>query len=223
MVPFLIFAAARGALITMPRRAFLRTGVAAGAGALGAASLGVRPASAGVTDSVRQAEAALSAAARPEEVDAALGRLLELARDYDGMPSSALRDELMGALRARRAQLQGAGWDGSLEEQYTLLQRVVDPWRVTELQAPAQGALFVFPFAYIGLLGAQQARRARARPRLRPSPPARPPACKPALHKPHVNPAHPPPLQFVPQFFNAAYAAAALVVFGPLLVKIFLY
>jgi len=137
----------------VPRRAVLRSGaLAAGCCTL----VAVDPASATFTSDVRGAEAALASAALTDDASAALDRLLELAQDYSGMPSTALRTEVMTSIRARRAQLQGGVWDGALEEKYLRIQRSVDPWRVTELNSPAQGATLLFGPVYVGLLAAQQ-------------------------------------------------------------------
>lgn len=86
-----------------------------------------------------------------------LGRILKIGQDYDGMPTDKLRQEVVEAIRAKRDLLRNEKqWDGILEEQYQLVMRVVDPWRVVELRPMAQGSVFVFPLVYGGLLAVQQ-------------------------------------------------------------------
>ena len=135
------------------RRAFLQRSVPA----VLFTALTMRPgvAHASFAGDVSAAEKAFTDAAAAD-APAALERLLELAREYDGMPTDALRKQLMDAVRAKRGKLRGQGWDGALEEAYIQLQRQVDPWRVTELQGRAQVAVLLFAPVYVALLAVQQ-------------------------------------------------------------------
>ena len=115
------------------------------------------PASATLTTELRAGEAALAAATTSQATNDALNQLLEVSAEYEGLPSNALREELVNAMRAKRSTLQGEGsWDGISEEAYNRLMRSVDPWRVVELQPVAQRALFTFAPVYVALLALQQ-------------------------------------------------------------------
>ena len=135
------------------RRAFLERSVPA----VLFTALAMRPgaAHASFADDVTDAGKALTDATAAD-VPAALERLLDLSREYDGMPTDALRKQLMEAVRAKRDELRGQGWGGELEETYLRLQRQVDPWRVTELQGRAQVAILLFAPVYVALLAVQQ-------------------------------------------------------------------
>mmetsp|Transcript_29351 Transcript_29351/g.75985 ORF Transcript_29351/g.75985 Transcript_29351/m.75985 type:complete len:135 (+) Transcript_29351:2-406(+) len=106
---------------------------------------------------MREGEAALAEAANSQAAADALGRLFEVADEYDGFTTTELRQELVIAMRAKRSSLQAQNaWDGVSEEAYNRLMRSVDPWRVVELQPVAQQAIFKFAPTYVALLAMQQ-------------------------------------------------------------------
>lgn len=143
-------------LAMVGRRDFVRGTVAAGAAALSTGAC--LPASASVTTELREGEEALKGAKTSQEVTEALTRLLEISDQYEGLPSTALKDELVSVMRAKRSALSGNknGWDGISEEAYNRLMRSADPWRVSELQPVASTSMLTFIPAYIALLVAQQ-------------------------------------------------------------------
>ena len=82
-----------------------------------------------------------------------INALIDFAADYGGMPTPAYRQQFVQAVLSKRAQLRATGgWDNEKEEQYLRLQRIVDPWRVVELQPAASGAVLAFAPVYIALL-----------------------------------------------------------------------
>ncbi|KAL1514808.1 hypothetical protein AB1Y20_003894 [Prymnesium parvum] len=123
----------------------------------GASLLPAAPAHASLSDKLREGEAALAQASDSPTASAALTQLLEVSSDYNGLPSDALREEVVNAMRAKRIELQRTGaWDGTSEESYNRLMRSVDPWRVVELQPVAQRTLFTFAPVYVAMLAVQQ-------------------------------------------------------------------
>ena len=94
-----------------------------------------------------------------QSTEAALDRLLAISQDYGGMPSDALRKELVELMRKKRDALKGVGteaWSGVEEEEYQRVMRIVDPWRVVEILPLAQYSFLAFPLVYLGLLAVQQ-------------------------------------------------------------------
>ena len=94
-----------------------------------------------------------------QSTEAALDRLLAISQDYGGMPSDALRKELVELMRKKRDALKGVGteaWSGVEEEEYQRVMRIVDPWRVVEILPLAQDSFLAFPLVYLGLLAVQQ-------------------------------------------------------------------
>ena len=94
-----------------------------------------------------------------QSTEAALERLLAISQDYGGMPSDALRKELVELMRKKRDALKGVGteaWSGVEEEEYQRVMRIVDPWRVVEILPLAQYSFLAFPLVYLGLLAVQQ-------------------------------------------------------------------
>lgn len=94
-----------------------------------------------------------------QSTEAALDRLLAISQDYGGMPSDALRKELVELMRKKRDALKGVGteaWSGVEEEEYQRVMRIVDPWRVVEILPLAQYSFLAFPVVYLGLLAVQQ-------------------------------------------------------------------
>ena len=94
-----------------------------------------------------------------QSTEAALERLLAISQDYGGMPSDALRKELVELMRKKRDALKGVGpeaWSGVEEEEYQRVMRIVDPWRVVEILPLAQYSFLAFPVVYLGLLAVQQ-------------------------------------------------------------------
>jgi len=152
----LVLSSALGVVPSTGRRAVLQRTAHAAAAAACAVPLAGR---ASFTGDIRAAESAFTEARSSEEVEQALNRLVELAQDYDGMPTNALRKEVIDVARAKRTALQSqgkAGWDGIKEEQYNRLQRSVDPWRVVELESKAQFAVLLYLPVYAALLAVQQ-------------------------------------------------------------------
>ena len=75
------------------------------------------------------------------------------------MPTDQLRAEVVNAMRTKRDVLRGGGkdvWGGILEEKYQRVMRVVDPWRVVEIQPIAQTSVVAFAPVYIALIAVQQ-------------------------------------------------------------------
>ena len=94
-----------------------------------------------------------------QSTEAALDRLLAISQDYGGMPTDALRKELVELMRKKRDALKGVGteaWSGVEEEEYQRVMRIVDPWRVVEILPLAQYSFLAFPVVYLGLLAVQQ-------------------------------------------------------------------
>ena len=94
-----------------------------------------------------------------QSTEAALERLLAISQDYGGMPTDALRKELVELMRKKRDALKGVGteaWSGVEEEEYQRVMRIVDPWRVVEILPLAQYSFLAFPVVYLGLLAVQQ-------------------------------------------------------------------
>ena len=94
-----------------------------------------------------------------QSTEAALERLLAISQDYGGMPTDALRKELVELMRKKRDALKGVGteaWSGVEEEEYQRVMRIVDPWRVVEILRLAQYSFLAFPLVYLGLLAVQQ-------------------------------------------------------------------
>lgn len=115
------------------------------------------PASASLTESLKEGEAALAQATDSRSATAALTGLLDITREYEGLPSNKMKEEVVNAMRDKRTSLQQMNaWDGISEEAYNSLMRSVDPWRVVELEPIAQRTLFIFAPIYIGLLALQQ-------------------------------------------------------------------
>jgi len=151
--------ATSGAALHTPQPPFLsrRALLAVAPAALSLAALPAAPRAAraaSLTAELREAEEML-AASDSSTVVAAINRLLEVSSEYGGMPSDALRKDLVEKVRAKRGALKSSGgWDegsyGEKEEQYLRLQRVVDPWRVVELQGFAQYAVIGFAPVYAG-------------------------------------------------------------------------
>ena len=135
------------------RRAFL--GSVAGAAC---SSLLCRPASAALVQDLRQGEETLARAQGPEAVANALGDLLEVVEEYEGLPTDALVKEVVDGMRRKRSSLQGNSkeWNGITEEAYNRLMRKVDPWRETELQPVFQRSVYGLAPAYLGLLAVQR-------------------------------------------------------------------
>lgn len=150
------FKAVGAASSTLQRRSLLlrATQLATGAAAF---SLATPPAHASLIERIREGESVLASAGNSQDATTALGGLLQTAREYEGLPSDAMREEVVNTMRAKRTTLQREGtWDGTSEEAYNRLMRAVDPWRVVELQPVAQRSIITFAPAYVALLAVQQ-------------------------------------------------------------------
>ena len=117
-----------------------------------------RPASAGLREDLAAGEAALRSANGIDETTAAFNQLQNLVDSYAGLPSQEQTQQLVELMRQKRSSLQGDDkkWNGITEEAYNGLMRTADPWRVVELAPRLQGAIFIYPFVYLALLGVQQ-------------------------------------------------------------------
>ena len=149
------FAGAMQPVARSTRRSFVLQGAACAACSIGLS----RPASASLNVDLREAEAGLMASTGGQSTEAALDRLLAISQDYGGMPSDALRKELVELMRKKRDALKGVGpeaWSGVEEEEYQRVMRIVDPWRVVEILPLAQYSFLAFPVVYLGLLAVQQ-------------------------------------------------------------------
>ena len=137
------------------RRAVVLQGVACAACSVGLS----RPASASLAVDLKEATEAYKASTGGQSTDTALERLLTISEDYGGMPTDQLRKEVVELMRKKRDALRSAGkeqWGGVEEEAYQRVMRVVDPWRVVELQPIAQVSVLAFVPVYAALLGVQQ-------------------------------------------------------------------
>ena len=149
------FAGAMQPVARSTRRSFVLQGAACAACSFGLS----RPASASLNVDLREAEAGLMASTGGQSTEAALDRLLAISQDYGGMPSDALRKELVELMRKKRDALKGVGteaWSGVEEEEYQRVMRIVDPWRVVEILPLAQYSFLAFAPVYLGLLAVQQ-------------------------------------------------------------------
>ena len=134
----------------------LSTGLGGVAGAA-CSSLLCRPASAALVQYLRQGEDTLARAQGSEAIATALGELLEVVEEYEGLPTDALVKEIVGGMRTKRSRLLGSQeWNGITEEAYNRLMRKVDPWRETELQPVFQRSIYGLAPAYLVLLAVQR-------------------------------------------------------------------
>ena len=75
------------------------------------------------------------------------------------MPTDKLRAEVVDLMRKKRGALKAVGsdaWGGVQEEEFQRVMRIVDPWRVVELQPFAQVTVLAFVPVYLALLAVQQ-------------------------------------------------------------------
>ena len=137
------------------RRTILRGGVHTTATSIAALIAGGHSsaATASMTESLREAEAGFVAAKGPEAIANELGKILDVAENYDGIPSKQLKEELIGTLRTKRSALLGdtQEWGGVPEEAYNRVVRAVDPWRVIELQPVFQTSILLFAPVYVAV------------------------------------------------------------------------
>jgi len=125
--------------------------------AAGTAAAFSSAAGASMTSDLRAGEQVLAQATDSQSASDALTKLLEVADEYEGLPSNELKKEIVIAMREKRSSLQRISkWDGIAEESYNRLMRSVDPWRVNELQPVAQRSVLLFAPAYVALLAVQQ-------------------------------------------------------------------